>query len=75
MALSKDVREKESCSMPDDISLHDLDKRLALLEQKFDVMSGSVQKIADALAWFAKLTGAGVLGAITSWILKGGLSG
>lgn len=55
--------------------LHLMDKRLALLEQKVDQIDKNIQKIADALSWIAKISGAGLIGAIMTWILKGGLNG
>jgi hypothetical protein len=55
--------------------LHDLDKRLALLELRVEQIADNIQKIADALSWIAKITGASLLGAIVTWILRGGLSG
>jgi hypothetical protein len=54
--------------------LHDLDKRLALLELRVEQIADNIQKIADALSWIAKITGASLLGAIVTWILRGGLS-
>lgn len=56
-------------------SIHELDKRLALQEQKVDSIFDKVTKIADALSWLAKITGASLLGAIVTWIVKGGLVG
>jgi hypothetical protein len=56
-------------------SIHELDKRLALQEQKVDSIFDKVTKIADALSWLAKITGASLLGAIVTWIVKGGLIG
>lgn len=55
--------------------LHQMDKRLALLEQKVDQIDRNIQKIADALGWIAKITGAGILTALITFIVKGGLSG
>ena len=55
--------------------LHAMDKRLALLEQKVDQIDQNIKKIADALNWIAKITGAGVLTALVTFIVKGGLSG
>jgi len=55
--------------------LHQMDKRLALLEQKVDQIDHNIQKIADALGWIAKITGAGLITAIITFIIKGGLSG
>jgi len=55
--------------------LHQMDKRLALLEQKVDQIDQNIKKIADALNWIAKITGAGVLTALVTFIVKGGLSG
>ncbi|MGL4351065.1 MAG: hypothetical protein ACRCT2_10960 [Plesiomonas shigelloides] len=53
---------------------HDMDKRLALLEQKVDQIDKNLQKIADAMGWIAKMLGAGILGAIVTWLLRGGLN-
>lgn len=55
--------------------MHQMDKRLALLEQKVDQIDHNIQKIADALGWIAKITGAGLLGAVVTFIVKGGLTG
>jgi prefoldin subunit 5 len=55
--------------------LHQMDKRLALLEQKVDQIDHNIQKIADALGWIAKITGAGVITAFVTFIVKGGLTG
>lgn len=55
--------------------MHQMDKRLALLEQKVDQIDHNIQKIADALGWIAKITGAGLLGALVTFIVKGGLTG
>lgn len=52
---------------------HDMDKRLALLEQKVDQIDKNLQKIADAMGWIAKILGAGLLSAIVAWIVRGGL--
>lgn len=52
---------------------HDMDKRLALLEQKVDQIDKNLQKIADAMSWIAKILGAGLLGGIVTWIVRGGL--
>ena len=56
-------------------SIHELDKRLALQEQKVDEIYKNVARSADALSWLAKITGASILGAVMTWVLKGGLSG
>ncbi len=53
---------------------HDMDKRLALLEQKVDEIDKKLQKIADAMSGIAKILGAGVIGAIITWIVRGGLN-
>lgn len=55
--------------------LHQMDKRLALLEQKVDQIDKNIQRIADALGWIAKITGAGLITAFVTFILKGGLTG
>lgn len=53
---------------------HGMDKRLALLEQKVDQIDKNLQKIADAVSWIAKILGAGVIGAVVTWVIRGGLS-
>jgi hypothetical protein len=58
-----------------EVEIHELDKRLALLEQRVEQIADNIQKIADALSWLAKITGASLLGAIVTWIVKGGLVG
>lgn len=58
-----------------EVEIHELDKRLALLEQRVEQIADNIQKIADALSWLAKITGASLLGAIVTWIVKGGLIG
>jgi mevalonate kinase len=55
--------------------LHQMDKRLALLEQKVDQIARNIQNIADALGWIAKITGAGLITAFVTFIIRGGLSG
>ncbi len=54
---------------------HEMDKRMALLEQKVDQMSKDLAKMTDALSWIAKILGAGLLGAVITWIVRGGLAG
>lgn len=51
-----------------------MDKRLSLLEQKVDQIDKNLQKIADSMSWIAKILGAGVIGAIITWIVRGGLN-
>ncbi len=58
-----------------EVEIHELDKRLALLEQRVEQIADNIQKIADALSWLAKITGASLLGAVVTWIVKGGLVG
>ena len=58
-----------------EVEIHELDKRLALLEQRVEQIADNIQKIADALSWLAKITGASLLGAIVTWIVRGGLIG
>jgi mevalonate kinase len=55
--------------------LHQMDKRLALLEQKVDQIDLNIKRIADALGWIAKITGAGLITAFVTFIIRGGLSG
>lgn len=55
--------------------LHQMDKRLALLEQKVDQIDRNIERIANALGWIAKITGAGLITAIVTFIVKGGLTG
>lgn len=55
--------------------IHELDKRLALLELRVEQIHQNIQRLADALSWIAKITGAGLIGAIITWIVKGGLIG
>lgn len=64
---------------PEEISglkegFHEMDKRLALLEQKVEQIDKNIQKMADAFSWIAKILGAGVIGAIITWIVRGGLT-
>lgn len=54
---------------------HDMDKRMALLEQKVDQISKDLAKLTDAIGWIAKILGAGLIGAIITWIVRGGLAG
>lgn len=56
-------------------SFHEMDKRLSLLEQKVEQIDKNIQKMADAFSWIAKILGAGLFGAIITWIVKGGLAG
>lgn len=53
---------------------HEMDKRLALLEAKVEQIDKNIQKMADAFSWIAKILGMGFLGAIITWIVRGGLS-
>lgn len=55
--------------------IHELDKRLALLELRVEQIHDNIQRLADALSWIAKIIGAGLLGAVVTWIVKGGLIG
>jgi hypothetical protein len=55
--------------------IHDLDKRLALLELRVEQIASNIEKIANALSWLAKITGASLVGAVIAWIVRGGLSG
>lgn len=54
--------------------LHQMDKRLALLEQKVDQIDRNTDKIANGLAWLAKILGAALIGAIVAFIVGGGLT-
>ena len=54
--------------------LHAMDKRLSLLEQKVDNINENVKKLTDSIGFLAKIFGAGVLGAIVTWIVRGGLT-
>lgn len=54
---------------------HEMDKRMALLEQKVDQMSKDLSKMTDALSWIAKILGAGLLTAVITWVVRGGLAG
>lgn len=55
--------------------IHELDKRLALLELRVEQIHQNIQRLADALSWIAKITGAGFIGAVITWIVRGGLIG
>lgn len=55
--------------------LHQMEKRIIILEQKVDQIDTNVKKIADALGYLAKIAGGTLVAAIAAWIFKGGLSG
>jgi hypothetical protein len=54
--------------------LHAMDKRLSLLEQKVDTINDNLKKLTDSISFLAKVFGAGVLGAIVTWIVRGGMA-
>lgn len=54
--------------------LHAMDKRLSLLEQKVDNINDNLKKLTDSIGFLAKIFGAGVLGAIVTWVVRGGLA-
>jgi len=51
----------------------DMDKRLALLEQKVDQIDKNVSNINDSLSKILWIVGGGFLVAFVTWIIKGGL--
>lgn len=53
--------------------IRDMDKRLALLEQKVDQIDKNVTKINDSLSKILWIIGGGFLAAFVGWVLKGGL--
>ncbi len=54
--------------------LHAMDKRLSLLEQKVDTINSNLEKLTNSIGFLAKIFGAGVLGALVTWIIRGGLA-
>lgn len=53
---------------------HAMDKRLSLLEQKVDNINDNLKKLTDSIGFLAKILGAGVLGAVVTWVVRGGLA-
>jgi hypothetical protein len=51
----------------------DMDKRLALLEQKVDQIDKNVSNINDSLSKILWIVGGGFLVAFVTWVIKGGL--
>jgi L-arabinose isomerase len=51
----------------------EMDKRLALLEQKMDQIDKNVTNINDNLAKILWIVGGGFIMAIVGWVLRGGL--
>lgn len=51
-----------------------MDKRLALLEQKVDQIDKNVCKMNDALSKILWIIGGGFLASFVAWIVRGGLS-
>jgi chromosome segregation ATPase len=51
----------------------EMDKRLALLEQKMDQIDKNVTKINDSLSKILWIIGGGFIMAAVGWVLKGGL--
>jgi len=50
-----------------------MDKRLALLEQKVDQIDKNVTKISESLARILWIIGGGFLMAIVAWVIRGGV--
>lgn len=51
----------------------EMDKRLALLEQKMDQIDKNVTSINDNLAKILWIVGGGFIMAIVGWVIRGGL--
>lgn len=54
--------------------LHDIDKRVALVEQAVPKMEKELEKINGHLRNLVWLVIAGLLGGVVQWIAKGGLN-
>lgn len=52
-----------------------MDKRLALLEQKVDQIDKNVSSINDNLSRILWIIGGGFIASAVAWVIKGGLSG
>lgn len=52
-----------------------MDKRLALLEQKVDQIDENVKSINNNLSKILWIIGGGFIASIVTWIVKGGLGG
>lgn len=55
--------------------IHAMDKRLSLLEQKVDNINTNLEKLTNSIGFLAKALGAGLIGALVTWIIRGGLAG
>lgn len=51
----------------------EMDKRLALLEQKVDQIDENVKNISASLSKILWIVGGGFIMAIVGWVLRGGL--
>lgn len=51
----------------------EMDKRLALLEQKVDQIDENVRNINSSLSKILWIVGGGFIMAIVGWVLRGGL--
>lgn len=52
-----------------------MDKRLALLEQKVDQIDENVKNINDNLSKILWIVGGGFIAAFIGWVIRGGLGG
>lgn len=55
--------------------IHAMDKRLSLLEQKVDNINTNLEKFTSSISFLAKALGAGLIGALVTWVIRGGLAG
>lgn len=55
--------------------IHAMDKRLSLLEQKVDNINTNLEKLTSSISFLAKALGAGLIGALVTWVIRGGLAG
>lgn len=55
--------------------IHAMDKRLSLLEQKVDNINTNLEKLTNSISFLAKALGAGLIGALVTWVIRGGLAG
>lgn len=51
----------------------DMDKRLALLEQKVDQIDRNVSNINNSLSKILWIVGGGFIASIVAWVVRGGL--
>ena len=69
------LQRRDNTERDDQHSLHDLDRRLSVLEEIVRGLRGRLESIDKHLSTLVWLVVAGLVGGILNWILKGGLNG